>query len=145
MPARWEEETSRIVPGAEGACILVVDFDPFVRGRCPAQLAEVGYRVTAAGALAAYAVAPRGGTFDFIGKGRKSEWLLHSVARAMECPRLARENRRLLEELRARLNAAQDVLPSDHIAEAIRDLVGRGSSGGPTPGPGDPRVGGTHA
>ncbi len=47
----------------------------------------------------------RGGAFDFIVKGMKNEMLLHSVARAVERHRLIRENRRLMEELRARLDA----------------------------------------
>ena len=48
----------------------------------------------------------RGGAFDFIVKGMKSELLLNGVARAVERRRLASENRRLMEELRARLDAA---------------------------------------
>jgi two-component system C4-dicarboxylate transport response regulator DctD len=48
----------------------------------------------------------RGGAFDFIVKGMKSELLLNSVARAVERRRLTLENRRLMEELRARLTDA---------------------------------------
>jgi len=48
----------------------------------------------------------RGGAFDFIVKGMKHEMLLNGVARAAERRRLALENRRLLEELRVRLDAA---------------------------------------
>ena len=48
----------------------------------------------------------RGGAFDFIVKGLKNDVLLNSVARAAERHRLVRENRRLMEELRGRLDAA---------------------------------------
>lgn len=48
----------------------------------------------------------RGGAFDFIVKGMKSELLLNSVARAVERRRLTLENHRLMEELRARLTEA---------------------------------------
>ncbi len=48
----------------------------------------------------------RGGAFDFIVKGMKQEMLLNSVARAVERRRLTLENRRLMEALRARLDAA---------------------------------------
>jgi two-component system cell cycle response regulator len=48
----------------------------------------------------------RGGAFDFIVKGMKNEMLLNAVARAVERRRLTHENRRLMEELRARLDAA---------------------------------------
>jgi two-component system cell cycle response regulator len=48
----------------------------------------------------------RGGAFDFIVKGMKSELLLNSVARAVERRRLTLENHRLMEELRARLTDA---------------------------------------
>jgi len=51
----------------------------------------------------------RGGAFDFVVKGMKNEMLLHAVARAVERRRLTHENRRLMEELRARLDAALTV------------------------------------
>ncbi len=57
---------------------------------------------TAQNAIAAL----RGGAFDFIVKGLKSEMLLNAVARAVERRRLMMENRRLMEELRARLDTA---------------------------------------
>ena len=53
---------------------------------------------TAQNAIAAL----RGGAFDFVVKGMKNEMLLHAVARAVERRRLTLENRRLLEELRAK-------------------------------------------
>ncbi len=48
----------------------------------------------------------RGGAFDFIVKGMKAEILLNGVARAVERRRLMVENRRLMEQLRARLDDA---------------------------------------
>ncbi len=57
---------------------------------------------TAQNAIAAL----RGGAFDFIVKGMKPEVLLKGVARAVERRRLALENRRLTEALRARLDTA---------------------------------------
>ncbi len=48
----------------------------------------------------------RGGAFDFIVKGMKSEMLLNTVERALDRRRLALENRRLMEALRGRLDAA---------------------------------------
>jgi len=56
---------------------------------------------TAQNAIAAL----RGGAFDFIVKGLKREMLLNAVARAVERRHLTLENRRLMEELRARLDA----------------------------------------
>ena len=57
---------------------------------------------TAQNAIAAL----RGGACDFIVKGTKHEMLLNSVARAVERRRLDLENRRLLRELRGRLDTA---------------------------------------
>jgi CheY-like chemotaxis protein len=48
----------------------------------------------------------RGGAFDFIVKGMKAEILLNGVARAVERRHLMVENRHLMEQLRARLDAA---------------------------------------
>jgi two-component system cell cycle response regulator len=56
---------------------------------------------TAQNAIAAL----RGGAFDFIVKGLKREMLLNAVARAVERRHLTQENRRLMVELRARLDA----------------------------------------
>lgn len=57
---------------------------------------------TAQNAIAAL----RGGAFDFIVKGMKKEMLLNAVTRAVERRRLMLENRRLLEELRAKQTRA---------------------------------------
>ena len=70
----------------------------------PTQYEEYRKWSTAAMQACGAEVCVRGGAFDFIVKGMKREILLNAVARAVERRHLALENRRLMVELRARLD-----------------------------------------